>query len=421
MSLSLTVLFFLTAWVTVRRIRVSLLPTAVIFPVFLVAGALLYSPDSPLYLPSDGEFYVAWGHSISNSWSGDGEQFDRQIWPGKGVWPTVIAVMHFLFGPVPTALVAINVCAFCLTIIALQKTVSLLTGQSPRWSMVLIVLTSTPFLLFGPSLLRESMFWLGAAGGVLAIAFMSRGHTRWSLLSLSWASFVLLAVRPDAGMVVVWSAAAVLAVLWVFVGGRRSRTKVAIAATALAALAASAFPALGYFNPKVDVSYFETSAAALSRTDVVTAFSPIGSDSVTPSFVSSDSSFCDSHVGVTAVCSGAVNLMNALFGPFPWEYGRGLIWPIAGLATAHFLALVGFSLYYVVRSGEQKLSAVAIAMVAAITLLMFASILTNYGALIRFRAMTEIFLIPLAIAGLHESSRQFRSRPGRRRAESGES
>ena len=421
MALSLMALFFLTAWTTARRTQVSLLPSAVILPVLFVLGMVFHLPGSPFYLPSDGAYYVAWGESISFSWSGAGERFDRQIWPGKGVWPTVIAVMHFLFGPVPITLIAINVCAFGLTVLALQKTVALLIGQSPKWSMVLVMLTSTPFLLFGPSLLRESIFWLGAAGVVLAIAFMSRGRARWSLLSLSWASFALLAMRPDAGMAIVWSAAAVLAVLWILTGGRRSGIKVALAAGALAALAASAFPALGYLNPKIDVSFVDTTVAGLSKSGIDTAFRPTVSDSVIPSSVGSDSSFCDLHVGVKVMCSGAANLMSALLGPFPWEYGAGLIWPVAGLATTHFLGLAGFSLYYLVRSRGQRSSAIAIAIVATITLLIFASILTNYGALIRFRAATEILLIPLAIAGFHEAFRQFRSRPGRRHVESRES
>ena len=51
--------------------------------------------------------------------------------------------------------------------------------------------------------------------------------------------------------------------------------------------------------------------------------------------------------------------------------------------------------------------------VAAVSMVLFASVLTNYGILIRFRATVEIILLPLAVAGFMG----FREVLNRRRAE----
>jgi hypothetical protein len=109
--------------------------------------------------------------------------------------------------------------------------------------------------------------------------------------------------------------------------------------------------------------------------------------------------FCSSALVVRVACGAWENVPYALLGPFYWEYGPELIWIVSGLSTLHFLALVGLSLAYFASQGGRHWVTVGTLAVAVVTFTMFAAIMTNYGILIRFRAATEIILIPLAIAG----------------------
>ena len=122
--------------------------------------------------------------------------------------------------------------------------------------------------------------------------------------------------------------------------------------------------------------------------------------------------------GTAALCHAVVNLPYALFGPFYWEYGSEAIWLIAGASTLHFLVLGGLATYYLVISRGRRWPLLSLLAVAAASMLMFSSILTNYGILIRFRAATEIMLIPLAVSGALEWFARWKS--SRRKVDSSE-
>jgi len=384
---------------------VSRLPFAVTVPVLFIAGLFLHLQASPLVFPNDGQFYQSWGYSISGSWAGEGPSFDRELWPGKGFWPLIIAVFHAVIGPVTISLIAFNTLVFGAAVVAMQKSVLLLTGKNARYTMVTVVLTSTPFILFGPSLLRESLFWLGTSGGVLAISYLRRRHVGLALVSAGWGALLMLAARPDAGAVFAYAVIGVLVVLIGFDGPRRSATTRLVAVAILGGLAISAPQAFELIREGAGVSDIDTAADALSDSSVGTAFSnpPETSDrdSGTP-VVEADTrleDFCSNTVVVRVACGAWENLPYALLGPFYWEYGPELIWIVSGLSTLHFLVLVVLSLAYFASQGGRHWVTVGTLVVAVVTFTMFAAILTNYGILIRFRAATEIVLIPLAIAG----------------------
>jgi len=160
-------LAFLSSFMFIaKKMLVSVTPVILVTSGFFIVGMFLYLPVSPFYIPSDASYYQAWGYSLSDYWAGEGPMVDRQIWPGKGFWPLIIAALHFFLGPIYVAAIAFNSGVFGLMILALQKSILLLSGKSGSWVLGFLVATSTPFALFGPSLLRESLFWLGASGGV---------------------------------------------------------------------------------------------------------------------------------------------------------------------------------------------------------------------------------------------------------------
>jgi hypothetical protein len=442
LTLILLAAFGVLFWFGSKKMGVSRLPVALIAPPLLIAGLVLHLPAGPLHLPSDGQFYLAWGYAISDSWAGVASQVpDGPLWPGKGFWPLIIALFHSIVGPVAISLIVFNTMVFGATVLALQKSVLLLTGKNTRWSMVIVVLSSTPFILFGPSLLRESLFWLGISGGVLALSYLRSKKIGLALASVSWGSFLLLAVRPDAGVVLVYAFLGVTTVLVGLLGSTRSAPRRIIAVATLGALAVSAPQAFDFVRPGTDAGFVDYVSGALSKQRVETGFSSrpepkaLSSDGTSIGILAdvqmddfssgletnlsnskaeivrgsildlkelekaSSDDTCEKTLAVKIACEGLENLPRALAGPFYWEYGPESIWIISGLSTLHFLALAGLSVVYLVTRGGRNWVTAGMMGVATISLVMFAAILTNYGLLIRLRAATEIVLLPLAIGG----------------------
>jgi len=243
-------LAFLSSFMFIaKKMLVSVTPVILVTSGFFIVGMFLYLPVSPFYIPSDASYYQAWGYSLSDYWAGEGPMVDRQIWPGKGFWPLIIAALHFFLGPIYVAAIAFNSGVFGLMILALQKSILLLSSKSGSWVLGFLVATSTPFALFGPSLLRESLFWLGASGGVLGISYLARREVRNGLLSLSWAVFLLLAIRPDAGAVIAYSFVGAAIVLFGLAGPFQSKRKKILSALALTGLLVSFPPASSFLIP----------------------------------------------------------------------------------------------------------------------------------------------------------------------------
>jgi len=401
-----------------RAWRLSFVTPGLLFPSFTFFGVLLYLPNSPYYIRSDGELYLAWGQSLAEFWAVGSPPLIEPLWPGKGFWPLIIGAMSYLAGPVVVSPIVLNALILTIMAMVIDRTVALLGAKAPGWVLPLALLTSAPILLFGPSLLREAIFWLGVSVGVLAIAHAGRSRY-WpaAIYTLSSAS-LLLAVRPDAGVVIAYGFVTVTIWLFGFSCTQKMLSK-RVASLLLFALVGLSFPAVfDFMRPDTSASDIDTAADALSNPKVVSAFGnsgPVNSDSPGNSGpVNSDSPgnswwevFCAESLGGAILCSAAENLPHALLGPFPWEYGPELIWLIAGASGVHFLIVLGLAGWYLLRAQGRRLPALGIFLVALLSMIMFSSILTNYGILIRFRAATEIMLLPLAVSGFQGIVSQF--------------
>ena len=99
-------------------------------------------------------------------------------------------------------------------------------------------------------------------------------------------------------------------------------------------------------------------------------------------------------------CNAATNSLRVLLGPFWWEIGFQPVWLLAVGSTWHFLLLVVLSTLFFIRSRETRPIVASLGVLAIFSLAVFGALLTNYGLLLRFRAMTEILLIPTAVGGL---------------------
>ena len=277
-----SVLLLLSAYTLYRLVKiwkVSSLPLAVLLPSFVGAGLILYLPLSPLYVRSDGEFYQQWGYSLAAAWlAGEPMDSPQALWPGKGLWPLIIGGFTAIAGPVTITLIVFNALLLVLSAILLQEATFLLGGRSPRWSMVFVFLSSGPFLLWGPSLLREALFWLGVALGVLALSYASVHRFRSAFLAVGVSALVLLGVRPDAGIVLIYGFVAMLIFLFGIVGRKRSPLRAVASSVVLLSLALS-FP-----------TAFDSVREGVTGQSILDANKALAGENVTTGFGSSSSS-----------------------------------------------------------------------------------------------------------------------------------
>lgn len=397
-----------------KRQKLDFLPLALFGMVTVVLGFILYFPGSPLFIPSDGQFYLAWGQAIADSWS-SGDPLDARfaahpIWPGKGLWPMLIASLTYLMGPVTAVFIAINSVAICVALLALQKVTVLFSGRARGWELSAIALTSPPVLIFGPSVLRESIFWLGLSLWSLSLGY---AFTRKFLTSVALGiagSLILLLIRPDAGLVLSYSFAIVALLVGAFHNWRGSSWRRVLAVAAVVGLLFTFPSALEQLRPNTSPESLANQAESLSHPEVISSFDKVSENGAGPAPISVCIQQLPPHYVSTALCQASQNLPRAVFGPFLQEYGSETIWLVAGSSGIHFLLLLALALKASFSRYGRNLLSAGIWIVASASIVLFATILTNYGILIRFRVATEIILMPLAGSGLGEIIDNLKSR-----------
>lgn len=382
------------AFVVAKKSNVSFVPFMVIGPALIATGLATQLPFSPLFIGlNDGGYYQQWGSAVADSWRAGEPWEGRRFWPGKGFWPLLIAGFHFTAGPVLTSLVVFNSLLIAFSVVFLQKSTELLFGVKPRVVFIALTLSSSPILLNGPTLLREAIFWFGISVSVAALTYLYRAHwvTAISLLALS--IFLILAIRPNWGVILAYLIAFAALVIWVFQTkpGLKLRTVIGVGCSFVLAL--SFAPAFSYLA--TDLSGFdelmERVSSALSSSDLTTAVGPVPGwpADIPPAF----QQFLDSTLGASIA-----NLPFLFLGPFWWEVGPEPIWLVVIASTLHFWFLLVTGAATLVKRKNRSVTAFVLLIMSLITLASLAPGMTNYGIIIRFRVVAEILLTPLSAA-----------------------
>lgn len=386
-------LFFARKW------QLSLMPFWVIASVLILVGLLAQLSGSPFYLGlSDGGFYLDWGFKISEAWRGglpwnDKAVWPGAVWPGKGLWPLAIAVLNYFFGPVLISLVVLNALIFAFSVILLQKATDLLSGYRPKWTIIALVVSSPPVLLWAPTLFREAIFWFGISAGILAIAYFYRGANSFGVGFLLLSVTVTLGIRPNLGVAIVYPLVVVGITVWALNKGRPRLGRTLVGATLVAVLIATVLP----------VSNFLIKTENVERTVVATA-DGLANDRVTTSLQNSLEApapgVCDQISYLPLLCDSLARLPFLMFGPFLWEIGSEPIWIVLIASTAHFLFLLTTSVLLLFQKRTRTVASLSLLGLSLMTLVVLAAVMTNYGIIMRFRVGAELFLLPLSLGFL---------------------
>jgi hypothetical protein len=400
--------------------KLSVLPFAALLLVLVATGLVTRLPLSPLFVGlEDAGYYLNWASEIVRAWK-SGEPWTDGIWPGKGVWSLVIALLSFFPGELFISLIVLNSVVFSFSALLLQRATHLLFGAKPTWLFVLLMATNPGVLLYGPSPHRESIFWWGVSAGVVALAHLFRDHKLPGLLWLLASTFVILAIRPNLGVVISYLLVASSVAIWGTRKGARSLKRMVPGLVLTLALVAS-FPASFQFLAGVeDVEErvaVVANGVALDGGGATTAF-PESSlpqissgaescgDSADPDNGARDF-FCDLGAYVSVLCDAVSRLPRLLVGPFVSEIGPEPVWLFASISAAHFLFLLATSVLYLLRREGRNWRSFSLISLGLSSLVVFATVMTNYGIVVRFRVVTEIFLLPTAAALLVGVARAF--------------
>ena len=388
----------------------ALTSTLVIFPFFSILGILLHDSASPFFLPSDGQYYLDWSRALIDLWSKGTPTGFPQVWPGKGVWPVILATLGLLVGEnVGVFGILLSAATVSMLSLVLEKTANVLGAKEAQWAILLIFFTSGPMLIFGPSLLREGIFWLGVSFGVLSLAVADRGHWIPSASYFVVSGAIMLAIRPDLGLILGTTMGGVIIMLWGIRSGLSLYLRLLFVPVLLAGLAYVFGQALDFLRPSIEPSVVDNLQASLDK-ESSTRFVQLDpsndsdqSDAIGPELFRNEGVevLCESQLVLKVACDGFLSLPRFIFGPFPWEFQAEPVWFFAVAATLHFLIILFLALTNVFVDQPRVWLNLGILVLALATAVVFASILTGYGILIRFRVVTEIILLPLAVKGLH--------------------
>lgn len=386
-----------------KKFGLAVWPFVAVLLSLVALGALRLVPGvTALLQQPDETFYLLWGRQMAAFWvSGVPVEFPYVIWPGSGVWSVFIGLTTVALGQVTFFLIVVNAALVSFSFVFLQHSASLLFNFKTHWISLLVFMSNPALVLNGPSLLREGAFWFGTSLLILGLALVFRSRHVSGLTALFSGSGVILAVRPNLGIFVVFFFLISTTAAWMW-DHRRSGKRYLATGLGLSSILLILFPfGVESLAGRDDLpSYAQDAARELSESASTGFYDPV-------SVESSPNAICSLNEYLSTACLSLNNLPKFLFGPFLWEMSWEPVWLYLLASTWQFLVVLGISsTTFFTRSLRHPSSFALLITGAALTLLLSAT-LTNYGIVARFRTEVWLLLLPLAWAGLEKLHTSF--------------
>lgn len=371
-----------------KLLSITVTPVILVLAIVIASGLAFHHPDSVFFLPSDGLFYSAWGVQIAGEWE-QGQTGLEGVWPGRGAIALLIALFHSFLGAHEVAMISIGAVTTASSFLLLRMAAEILfPGRIGAFSPPLLFLAGGAVPFFGGGILRESYFWLGISLITLSITLIFRHQWPAFLATFVSGALIVTLFRPDFGVLLSASSLSIALVLIAQMNFRRRQFVVGniLLGASLGSLGSAPF-LLDLVRPGITPSGLVTISGGLSNSEVATAF---------VSNATHQPVICDTYAFVKALCMAGANLPYALLGPFPQDLELTITSVVLTASTWAFglMALLVFGSFLLL---ERSARPVALAFVAlsAISILVSASTLTNYGILWRFKPSALMFTYPL--------------------------
>ena len=370
---------------------------------------------------ADAAFYHENALVILNWWEGVGPNPFGGVWQtlmAKQAWSVLIATIYWFVGVQPAAVVFVNVLIVALTAVITASTIrEIKPSFRPSWLFACFFIAAPFITIFAVSMGREALYWAGTALMMLASAKLLNRKWLWGFIIFVGSAVVLICLRPTLAIPQIFAFLIPLYVIWVIsLLPITTRKLVRISLVGLV-LALSIVPAknlitVGAYD--IDVTRTILSESATSGFDPDSFVSPEGSKStaVEPSELedaSGDTGATSGNSLVDYVINSLQTLPRGLFGPFVTELKPSPVMVIAFINLIYWLLLLALTIIGLLKKWQPAHGGAALA-IASLIIAVISSLLTNYGILIRFRAIALVIVMPYSFHVLSEMIRQVRSR-----------
>lgn len=374
-----------------------------------------FSPGSPLLPRGDSGFYFHWGTGLASAMQGESYEYGRQIWPGKGVWPVVIALSHLVVRDaflVPLVLVII---AAVSSVLVLGYAIWLILGKAYPILLAGIVILQPAFMGWGTTLDREAFFWLGTSLLILGFALYCRERYLGAAIWGAVGAIFVIGIRFEVGIPLAYLMACT-ALIYVLQTRRNNsqRFSAPFVTAVFGVWLSTTFVAVAGFlaarNPGIPLWSSRSPDAVVAPTAAQTenGFSVaevlglvVDRAASTRQSLSKESVTTAFDPGESLVSGALLGVIRTVFGPFPTEIEPSLVYAILVIATLNFVFVLGLAIFYLVAGGPKARALAGLGLAALGVVFIIGVTITNYGMIARFRFGAQLLLIPLAIAGYH--------------------
>jgi len=350
---------------------------------FAALIARLASGLIPYYLyglTSDQSVYDRQALEIANTPIGSNLVSD--LGTGKEAWPTILAAAYRVIGHAPEFGIALNAIAGAMTVIAVANSVRLLGWPTALKPAIWIVALWPVGVLWGGLLLREALVGLLMAIAVNGAIRVFR--TRWlsGILLIGSSGLIMIPMRGGLASLILLGLPAILATLVIFSpGGISSKPLRVLLSFGMVGIGLALLPQL---NSRAQ--YFDS-----DRQEVVSRALNTG----TTGF---DAAGASGGLSLENPIQSVQTLLTVSVGPFPWQIKN------FGLAAVAIDGLLWLAVWYFAWRGfkrvPSKADAILLAMPAAALIGYLAISFTNFGLIMRFRAIGIPIIAPLVGLGI---------------------
>jgi len=302
--------------------------------------------------------------------------------PGKEAWPIILATAYRVIGHAPEFGIALNAVAGALTVIVVANSVRLLGWPTALKPAIWIVALWPVGVLWGGLLLREALVGLLVAIAMNGSIRVLKTSWRSGVLLIGLSGLIMIPMRGGLASLILLGLPALLAILVIFTpSGISSKPLRLLLSFGIVGAGLALLPQLNsraqYFN--------------LERSEVVSRALNTGSTGFDTAGASGGLSLEQPIPSVQALLTVAV-------GPFPWQITN------FGLAAAAIDGLLWLAVWYFTWRGfkrvPSKADAILLAAPTAALIAFMALTTTNFGLIIRLRAIGIPIIAPLVGLGI---------------------
>lgn len=402
-----------TGWLLSRKWAINPTYFYLSFGILVVIGFLVNHPDSPFLMKSDGLYYEKQAVEVS-TWLRNGMQGKLQLDKLKEAWPFFLGSIYFLVGREPFIGILVNSSLIAIALILVIRAAQLMFNRTPALPITILVLLSPMVLTMGPSLGRESVFWLGSTLLLLSGIYLLKKTWKPGISTFIAGAALLLLIRPNLGLVLIYAFLIPVSVLVLIQSNLSKSYKLFSSCFVTLILIVSIPLSFSPFNSSIE--NVSITRADLSKTassgfsvELPEDANPDGnSEEGSFSKIPQESSKTETNLPQTNLSPlftklvynvnvGIVTIPRIIAGPFLNELSFTPLWLYLSGSTFIWLLIFVTAITQMLMSGRKyfKYALFQLIMVLAFVAVL-AVMLTNYGIIARFRIPVELLLVPWA-------------------------